>query len=212
MAEGFRASDEDWEELRRHADGFLGTHRCILELADRIAALEHGQQQAAEPTQQASAPKFCVGQRWRQKCGDVVRIEEIENNSDRPITTFLESQPSRFFAYTLEGKWLLDDKPLGHSPRDLIELVDEAAPASAEQQASAQPESMGDGRVATDKELQSLFVDECMTWGQALRAAYNLGRQHGSRSPDPAPPAPTGGLVERSWKSPGSPRLTRNWR
>jgi hypothetical protein len=132
MAEGFRASDEDWEKFRRYAaDRFLGgPHRCVLELADRLAALEQVQQQAAEP-------KFCVGQIWRQKCGNLVRIKEIELDSDFPIETYDKS--GAFFSYTLKGKWLLGSLPLGRNPRDLIELVDEAAPASAEQQASAQP-------------------------------------------------------------------------
>jgi len=37
--------------------------------------------------------------------------------------------------------------------------------------------------VATDAELRGLFKDQPMTWGQALRAAYNLGRQHGAAQP-----------------------------
>jgi len=34
--------------------------------------------------------------------------------------------------------------------------------------------------VATDQELNNLFEATAMTWGEALRASYNLGRQHGA--------------------------------
>ena len=44
--------------------------------------------------------------------------------------------------------------------------------------------------VATDAELQGLFKDQPMTWGQALRAAYGLGRQHGAAAAQSATPAP----------------------
>jgi tellurite resistance protein len=55
--------------------------------------------------------------------------------------------------------------------------------------------------VATDEELRGLFKDQPMTWGQALRACYDLGRQHGAAQPPAAQSAPVvapaGGLVER---------------
>jgi len=55
--------------------------------------------------------------------------------------------------------------------------------------------------VATDEELRGLFKDQPMTWGQALRACYSLGRQQDSAQPPAAQPtpvaAPSGRLVER---------------
>ncbi len=53
--------------------------------------------------------------------------------------------------------------------------------------------------VATDEELNGLFKGTGMTWQQALRAAYDFGRQHApAAEAQPAPPtAPAGGLVKR---------------
>jgi hypothetical protein len=43
--------------------------------------------------------------------------------------------------------------------------------------------------MATDKELEGLFRGSVRTWREALRAAYDRGRQHGAAAAQPAPPA-----------------------
>jgi hypothetical protein len=85
----------------------------------------------------------------------------------------------------------------GECPRfDLVEMAQALWREALEQQIPPTPEA---APVATDEELFSAY-DAPYGFAPALRAVYDLGRQHGAAQPpaaQPAPPAaPSGGLVD----------------
>jgi hypothetical protein len=113
-----------------------------------------------------------------------------------------------------------------HRLRERIEALEQRPISGSVELAAPTLEPAPPPPVATDKELEGLFKGSVRTWREALRAAYDLGCQHGAAQPAPMatdgpndevrrepleqqstckqslqvppdPAPPTGGLVER---------------
>jgi len=90
----------------------------------------------------------------------------------------------------------------------LLERVEALEQRSTCKQSLQVPPTPEAAPVATDEELCRVFDDGPTSFTPALRAVYNLGRQHGAAQPPAAQPAPVaapaGGLVETEPLSPAA--------
>ena len=168
MTEQHKATPEQWEHVSSAAMKQLvpwATAACLLELRDRLAALEAAQRSDWRPV--ATETTY----------GDANAAAAAEQILRAPIVvqgTFEHGGETYRFKAKPERETAMD----------------ELRAASAE----ARPAGSLVDRTATDAELCQVHNDAADHAGSALRAVYDLGRQHGAAPIRSGPESP---LVER---------------